>query len=95
MDQHSGGITLLTSQLAMGNSGEGHYGITVISGQRESAQTCHYVANQLRKMSGTLFIAKMKVVEFRGAFCSHQPIGDQGGSTAGQYCGHALLARGF
>jgi hypothetical protein len=60
----------------MFDGGGGQAGVTVFSGQVEFAQTCHYVINQLREVSGTPFIAEMKVVEFRGVFRSCQPIVD-------------------
>jgi len=77
MDQHGGSIVLCPSQPAMFDRGDGVFGVTVVTGQLGFGQTCHYVVKQLRKMPGALLIAKMKLVEFRGALCSCQPICDQ------------------
>ena len=93
MDQHAGRIALRPSQFAMFDSSGGCGGVTVLSGQPGCDQTCHYVVNQLRKMSGALLIAEMKVVEFRCGLCSRQPICDQSYLTAAEDCSHALLAR--
>ena len=82
MDQHGRCIVLRPSQLAMRDGGEGFHGVTVFTGQLEFAQTGHYVFKQLRKMSGALLIAKLKVVEFSGVLCSCQPICDQRDLTA-------------
>jgi hypothetical protein len=93
MDQHAGRIALRPSQLAMFDGGGGCGGVIVLSGQVGFAQTYYQIVNQLRKMSGTFVIAKMKMVEFGGAFCSRQPIPDEGSFAACQDCGHALPAR--
>jgi hypothetical protein len=93
MDQHARCIALRPSQLAMRDGGAGVNGVTVLTGQCECAQASHYVVRQLRKMSGALLIAKMKVVEFRGGLCSRQPICDQCYLTATENCSHALFAR--
>ena len=58
MDQHAGRIALRPSQLAMFDGSVGFGGVTVLSGQLGCDQTCHYVVNQLPKMSGALLIAK-------------------------------------
>jgi len=68
MDQHAGRIALLTSELAMGEGGEGHEGVTVLAGQFGLAQTFDYLFHQLRKVSGAFLVAKTKVVEFRCLF---------------------------
>ena len=88
MDQHAGRIALLTSELAMGEGGEGHEGVTVLAGQFGLAQTFDYLFHQLRKVSGAFLVAKTKVVEFRCLFCSCQPICDQRGLAFSQYRGY-------
>src|ERR1700733_2469175 len=93
MDQHARCIALRPSQLAMRDGGAGVDGVTVLTGQCGCAQPSHYVVKQLRKMSGALLIAKMKMVEFRGGLCSSQPICDQTHLTAPENFSHALLAR--
>jgi len=76
MDQHAGGIALLASEGAVFAGGVGRDGVTVPIGHMGLAQTYHYVVNQLRQMSGALLVGKMKVVKFRRALCSCQPICD-------------------
>ena len=93
MDQHGGGIALLPTQLTMRDCGEGHDGIAVFSRQLSLAQANHQVVNQLGKMSRAFLVAKIKVIEFRGAFCSRQPICDERGFAAFQYCSYALGTR--
>jgi len=65
VDQHAGRIALRPSQLAMFDGCGGRDGISVFSGQFAFGETYDDVINQLGKMSGTLLIAEMKVVEFR------------------------------
>ena len=93
MDQHGGGIALLPTQLTMRDGSQRHDGIAVLSRQVSIAQTNHQVVNQLGKMSHAFLVAKIKVVEFRGAFCPRQPICDQSGFAAFQYCSYALGTR--
>lgn len=90
MDQHGRRIALLPPQLAMFDGSWGRDGIAVSIGQLGSFQTHYQIANQLRKVSGTFLIAKMKMVELRGPLCSRQPILYQRGLAAGQDCGYAL-----
>jgi len=77
MDQHGGRVALFPSKLAMFDGGGGRDGIAVFIGQLGSVQTCHKIVNQLRKMSGALAIAEMKLVECRGLLCPQQPSFDQ------------------
>src|ERR1700677_462725 len=93
MDQHGGRIALLPSQPAMFDGGRGRNGIAVLIGQLGCVQTYYQIINQLRKMSGTFLIAKMKMVELRRLLRSCQPILYQGSLAASQDCGHALPPR--
>jgi hypothetical protein len=89
VDEFAGRIALRPSQLAMFDGGRGGDGIAVFVGKLGPTQTCYQIVNQLRKMSSTLVIAKMKMVEYGGLLCSYQPIFDQRSLTAGQDCGYA------
>jgi len=76
MDKHSGRIALRSSEFAMFNGGGRRDGIAVFIGYLGFAQTRHQVLKQLRKMSGTMLIAEVKVVELRRLLRSCQPVCD-------------------
>jgi hypothetical protein len=77
MGQHGRRIALLTSELLMGDGGEGHDAVTFLGNSVLVRRSIKSSAS-LRKVSGAFLIAK-KLVEFRSLFCSCQPICNQRG----------------
>ena len=93
MHQHRGSVALLISQLAMRHSGGGKDGIAVFTVRAGFSQPDNQIFNQLRKMSSTLFVAKLKVVQFFGLLGPRQPVFDDTQHTALQYRGHPSAFR--
>ena len=57
------------------------------------AQVDNQVFNELGKMSGAVFVAKLKVVEFTALLCTRQPISRDCVKAAPQYRAHSFLLR--